>query len=129
MIQAKGEIKTERWVYPAPDLDRLDWLVMQPVIQVVNRVFAERNITAVISCGCEIFKTSLNGQIRRFIHSLKSLHYRGRALDFSLGGVSVLDQVILQNEIQRELDLIGTGYEVILESGKYPHLHIEYDPR
>ena len=125
MIRAKPEITDDPWVYPAVDLDRLDWPVMQPVIEIVAETFKAHGYEAVISCGCEVFKTNLSGQIRRFIHSLRSLHYRGRALDFSCNGIPMFDRIVLQHEIQEKLDKIDHWYEVILHG----HFHIEFDEK
>ena len=122
-MKFKPAVKGEFWEYPAVNLDRLDWEHMAPVIETVKRAFHTAGYECRCSAGCEVLKTNNATGLRELIHSIRSLHQRGRALDFSFKGIGHLTRIMLQEEIQ---DRLGKDYDVVLEGD---HLHVEYDPK
>jgi multidrug efflux pump subunit AcrB len=59
-------------------------------------------------------------------HGKNSLHYEGNAVDLRTWGLSMAEINQIVNELRRRL---GEDYDVIYESKKEPHIHIEYDPK
>lgn len=91
---------------------RLDHLHRRMAIAIprIAEVFDDCGYSCVITAGSD------------GVHSAKSLHYHGRALDFRTRHVP-------EHERQGIADLIslalGAEYDVILES---THIHVEWDP-
>ena len=56
-------------------------------------------------------------------HSVKSLHYKGRALDFRTRHLTDGERVEVMADLRAAL---GDDYDVVFEGD---HFHIEYDPR
>lgn len=86
-------------------------------IVVVNELYKKRGLECVV--------TSANDSK----HSVKSLHYKGHALDFrthyqALNGL----EIALVNEIK---ECLGSDFDVLLEGVATPneHIHLEYDPK
>lgn len=84
---------------------------------IVNDIFQQRSLECVV--------TSANDSG----HSVASLHYSGKALDFrtryeELNGL----EMIVRDEIREAL---GRDFDVVLEGVATPneHLHVEYDPK
>jgi hypothetical protein len=57
------------------------------------------------------------------IHSAKSLHYQGRAIDVRSNDLTADQRARLCNELRRAL---GAGFDVVNEPD---HIHIEWDPK
>ncbi len=60
------------------------------------------------------------------VHSTKSLHYRGYAIDLRTKGTGLAERLF--QELQRALP---SDYDVVLEDkdGENEHIHIEWDPK
>ena len=56
-------------------------------------------------------------------HSTKSLHYKGRALDFRTNHLTDSERVEITDRLKADL---GDDYDVVFEGD---HLHVEYDPK
>ncbi len=89
---------------------------MRKVISVVEYLWNIYNKEAVITAGTEIVDEDLN-----FIHSVRSLHPFGLALDFRIRYFNKYQK----KEIKTKLALLlGHDYDVILHP---THIHVEYD--
>ncbi len=89
---------------------------MRKVISVVEYLWNIYNKEAVITAGSEVVDDDLN-----FIHSVRSLHPFGLALDFRTRYFNKYQK----KEIKTKLALLlGNNYDVILHS---THIHVEYD--
>ena len=122
-MKAKLEVTYGPWTYEAVSLHGLDWPRMQPVMNAVKKVYNKYGFEAVISSGTECWKYDLKRTFKKLIHHVYSLHYRGRALDFSIKNIPMLTLKMMQEELQ---NLLGDNYDVCLEKN---HFHIEYDPK
>ncbi len=91
---------------------------MRKVILVVEYLWNIYNKEAVITAGSEVVDDDLN-----FIHSVRSLHPFGLALDFRTRYFNVFTQKEIRTKLQL---LLGSDYDVILH---YTHIHVEYDPK
>ena len=90
---------------------------MRKVISVVEYLWNIYNKEAVITAGSEVVDEDLF-----FIHSVRSLHPFGLALDFRTRYFNKYQK----KEIKTKLGLLlGSDYDVILHS---THIHVEYDP-
>jgi hypothetical protein len=60
------------------------------------------------------------------VHSPKSLHYEGKAMDLRTKGTGMMERLF--QELKRALP---PGYDVVLEDkeGVNEHIHVEWDPR
>ena len=91
---------------------------MKKVIVIVEYLWNLHNQEAVITAGTEAIDSNLN-----FIHSVRSLHPFGFALDFRTRYFDVLTQKEIRTKLQL---LLGSDYDVILH---YTHIHVEYDKK
>ena len=78
---------------------------------VVDSLWADAGSEAVITSG------------RDGVHSQRSKHYTGQALDFR---TNTLTSQEVQRLAQECRDILGNDYDVVVEAN---HLHIEYDPK
>jgi len=60
------------------------------------------------------------------VHSRASIHYSGGAFDCRMRHVPNDQRQAIKGQIRSAL---GDDYDVILESGNSPHLHVEYQPK
>ncbi len=118
------------WAYPAVSLIGLDWPHMQQVMEIVEMVYQNHGYEPVCSCGTEIFKfrTDTDYPYKHLIHSIRSLHYCGRALDFSCSGIPVETTLAIRKELIVLLDRISRWYDVVYHSRSH-HFHIEWDEK
>ena len=79
--------------------------------QIIHTVFTEQGFNCVITSG------------REGIHSEKSRHYSGEALDYR---TSHLPAEIINKVVNILAVQLGRDFDVIFEKD---HIHVEYDPK
>lgn len=98
-------------IKPGVDLVGLDLAVMGPVIREAKEVYKELGIIPVIT-------SAMDGE-----HSPRSLHYKGRALDWRTRDMTPEQRALLRSDLGARL---GPQYDCVLED---THLHCEFDPK
>jgi len=100
--------------------------------KVMHDVLREHGYETKITAGTEVARCDehIDGHGDRCvssIHSDTSAHPWGYAIDYSRKAIKTeLEAVQIQVEVQRRLDNIKEGYQVILHRS---HFHVEYDRR
>ena len=85
--------------------------VMRPALIAANDIWLGHGEELVVTCG-------LNG-----VHSARSLHYYGKALDFRCRYFAPNVQVVVAHELR---DSLPDAFDVVFEGD---HIHVEYDPK
>jgi len=93
---------------------------------VVHDDFKENGYEAKITAGTEVFREDIHNGYVEEIHGYNSVHPFGYALDFSTEDIPVFKVLEMQTEIQKRLDTVKKGYEVIVHK---THIHMEYDKK
>lgn len=98
-------------------LDRLHES-MKPVLEAVDAIWKQFGHEAVITSGNEI--TDEKGD---FVHSVGSLHYYGKALDFRN---RYFNAEVKRTIVTNLRNVLGNNYDVVLHT---THVHVEFDPK
>lgn len=82
----------------------------------IERLYEDRGYKLVVTSG------------REGVHSVKSLHYKGFAVDLRTHDMSVIDREIVL--AKGKLKFFPLGYDFVYESTPgEEHFHLEYDPK